>query len=364
MANSAQSTSAQHRVVLWGTGAIGTELLIAILDHRRDLRIAGARVYSPDKNGADIAELIGRAPIGITATTDVDEILALDADCVLYTPRNTSVDEVCAILASGKNVVTTAFLFHPRRINADDRDRLSQACQTGRSSVHGSGLNPGHLSGVLPLALSGMSRRIDRITLQERADWSFYDSTAITFDNMAFGQPVEDINPTANDFLAFNSGIFSNEVWLMADALNAGIDEVTATVEAVPATRDHQIFDHVLRAGTTAGQRWSWAGRRGGETLVEIEALWTVGGEYPSHWPKPQHGWTLTIDGDPKMRTHFLVMAGNPSASMREHVTASNVATAMQILNAVRAVCAAPPGFATMADLPLIRSVTGFGNST
>ncbi len=364
MANSAQSTSAQHRVVLWGTGAIGTELLIAILDHRRDLRIAGARAYSPDKNGVDIAELIGRAPIGITATTDIDEILALDADCVLYTPRNTSIDEVCAILASGKNVVTTAFLFHPRRINADDRDRLLRACEAGGSSVHGSGLNPGNLSGVLPLALSGMSRRIDRITLQERADWSFYDSTAITFDNMAFGQPVEDINPTANDFLAFNSGIFSNEVWLMADALNAGIDEVTATVEAVPATRDHQIFDHVLRAGTTAGQRWSWAGRRGGETLVEIEALWTVGGEYPSHWPKPQHGWTLTIDGDPKMRTHFLVMAGSPSASMREHVTASNVATAMQILNAVPAVCAAPPGFATMANLPLIRSVTGFGNST
>ena len=362
MADSQQSTSAQHRVVLWGTGAIGSELLTAILDHRPDLQIVGARVYSPDKNGADIATVLDRSPIGVTATTDVEEILALDADCVLYTPRNTSIDEVCAILESGKNVVTTAFLFHPLRIDAVDRDRLLAACQAGRSSVHGSGLNPGNLSGVLPLALSGMSRRIDRITLQERADWSFYDSTAITFDNMAFGQPVEDINPTANDFLAFNSGIFSNEVWLMADALNAGIDEVTATVEAVPAFADHQIFDHLLRAGTTAGQRWSWAGRRGGKTLVEIEALWTVGGEYPSHWPKPQHGWTLTIDGDPTMRTHFLVMAGSPGASMLEHVTASNVATAMQILNAVPAVCAAPPGFATMADLPLIRSVTGFSN--
>ncbi|CAN1560840.1 COG3804 Uncharacterized conserved protein related to dihydrodipicolinate reductase [Mycobacteriaceae bacterium] len=362
MADSTQSISAQHRVVLWGTGAIGSELLTAILDHRPDLQIVGARVYSPDKNGADIATVLDRSPIGVTATTDVDEILALEADCVLYTPRNTSIDEVCAILESGKNVVTTAFLFHPLRIDVDDRDRLLAACQAGRSSVHGSGLNPGNLSGVLPLALSGMSRRIDRITLQERADWSFYDSTAITFDNMAFGQPVEDINPTANDFLAFNSGIFSNEVWLMADALNAGIDEVSATVEAVPALADHQIFDHLLRAGTTAGQRWSWAGRRGGKTLVEIEALWTVGGEYPSHWPKPQHGWTLTIDGDPTMRTHFLVMAGNPGATMLEHVTASNVATAMQILNAVPAVCAAPPGFATMADLPLIRSVTGFGN--
>jgi hypothetical protein len=229
--------------------------------------------------------------------------------------------------------------------------------------VHGAGLNPGNLSGVLPLALSGMSRRIERVTLQERADWSAYDSTAITFDNMAFGQPVESISPTATEFLAFNSGIFSEQVWLLADALNAGIDEVSATVEAVPAVADHQIFDHLLAAGTTAGQRWNWAGRRDGQTLVEIEALWTVGGEYPAHWPKPPHGWTLTIAGDPTMRTHFLVMAGSPTASMVEHVSASNVATAMQILNAVPAVCAAEPGFATMADLPLIRSGTGFGNT-
>ncbi|MGV1006567.1 MAG: dihydrodipicolinate reductase, partial [Candidatus Nanopelagicales bacterium] len=89
------ANSAQYRVVFWGIGAIGTELLTAILDHRRDLTIAGARVYSPEKNGVDIAELIGRSPIGVTATTDVDEILALDADCVLYTPRNTSIDDVC-----------------------------------------------------------------------------------------------------------------------------------------------------------------------------------------------------------------------------------------------------------------------------
>lgn len=65
--------------------------------------------------------------------------------------------------------------------------------------MHGRGINPGNLSGVLPLALSGMSRTIEKITLQERADWSVYESTGITFDNMAFGQPVEMISPTATD---------------------------------------------------------------------------------------------------------------------------------------------------------------------
>ncbi|WP_231644664.1 NAD(P)H-dependent amine dehydrogenase family protein [Mycolicibacterium baixiangningiae] len=351
------------RIVQWGTGAVGTEILTTILDHRPDLELVGVKVYSEAKKGTDAGTLAERAPLGVAATTDTGQILALDADCVVYTPRIVDLDDVCAILASGKNLVTTAFLFHPDRQPADARRRLEEACRQGRSTVHGSGLNPGNLSGVLPLALTGMSRTIDKVTLQERADWSVYDSTAITFDNMSFGRPVDEISPTATDFLAFNSGIFSEEVWLLADALNAGIDEVTASVEAVPAQQDHEIFDYILRAGTTAGQRWTWAGRRDGETLIEIETLWTVGNEYPSHWPSPRHGWTLTIEGDPSMQAHFISLASfSRTASMAEHVNAANIATAMQVLNAVPAVCAAEPGFATMATLPLIRSAVGFGN--
>lgn len=352
------------RIIVWGTGAVGREVLATVLDSRSGLELAGVRVYSDDKDGVDAGELIGRAAVGVSATTDVDRVLATAADCVVYVPRLTSVDEVCAILASGKNVVTTAFLFHPARIAAGDRDRLLAACRNGGTSVHGCGLNPGNLSGALPLVLSGMSRTIERLTLQERADWSVYDSTAITFDNMRFGAPVDEISVDANEFLAFNSAIFTEQVWLLADALHAGIDEVTATVEAVPAQHDHEIFDHVLLAGTTAGQRWNWVGRRDGQPLVEIETLWTVGNEYPRDWPKPRHGWTLTIEGDPSMQAHFMSLASfTREATMAEHVNSANVATAMQVLNAVPAVCAADPGFATIVDLPPVRSLIGFGNA-
>lgn len=351
-----------YRVIQWGTGTVGVEMMTTILDHRDDIELVGALVYSDAKNGVDIGKLAGRADVGVAATTDVDDVLRVDADCVLYTPRTASVDDVCAILESGKNVATTAFMFHPRRMAPDVRDRVLAACAKGKASVHGSGLNPGNLSGVLPLALSGMCRTIAHVKLQERADWSVYESTGITFDNMAFGQPVESISPTGTDFLAFNSSLFTEQVWFLADALGADIDEVTATVEAVPALADHQIFDHLLRAGTTAGQRWNWVGTRDGEPLVEIETLWTVGDEYPPNWPKPQHGWTLTIEGDPSMRTHFFSLASfTPAATMEEHVRSASVATALQVLNAVPAVCDAPPGFATMATLPLIRSYTGFG---
>lgn len=352
------------RVIGWGTGAVGREALCAILDDRSGLELAGVRVYSDDKDGVDAGVILGREAIGVAASADVDAVLSLDADCVVYTPRLTSVDEICMILESGKNVVTTAFLFHPDRIAPADRDRVLAACLAGGVSVHGCGLNPGNLSGALPLALSGMSRTIRKLTLQERADWSVYDSTAITFDNMRFGAPIDEISVTANDFLAFNSAIFTEQVWLLADALRAGIDEVTADVEAVAAQHDHEIFDHMLRTGTTAGQRWNWVGRREGEPLVEIETLWTVGNEYPKHWPKPRHGWTLTIEGDPSMQAHFMSLASfEREASMLEHVNSANVATAMQVVNAVPAVCAAAPGFATIADLPAVRSLIGFGNT-
>jgi hypothetical protein len=352
-----------YRVIQWATGAQGTESIRAILD-RGDLDLVGVKVYTDAKAGADAGTLVDRPTTGVRAMLDIEAVLAIDADCVAYMPRNTSIDEVCRILESGKNVVTTAFLFHPARLPASDRDRLLAACAAGGTSVHGTGLNPGNLSGVLPLAMSGMSRSIEKVTLQERADWSFYESTGITFDNMRFGRPVEEVNEEASEFLRFNSSIFIEEVWLIGDALHAGLDDVTTSVEVVPARDDHDIFGIRLAAGTAAGQRWRWSGRRGGVPLVEIETLWTVGGEYPAHWPTPHDGWTLTIEGDPSMRTHFLTLASwERNVPMAEHVRAASIATAMQAVNAIPAVCAAPPGFATMADLPLIRSGRGFGNA-
>jgi 2,4-diaminopentanoate dehydrogenase len=350
-----------YRVIQWATGAQGVESIRAIID-RPDLELVGGWVHSGAKDGVDLGALAGRAPIGVTATRDIPSLLALDADCVAYMPRNTSLDDVCAILASGKNIVTTAFLFYPKALPPADLERLVDACTRGGASIHGTGLNPGNLSGVLPLALSGMSRRIERITLQERADWSFYESTNITFDNMRFGRPPTEVDEASSDFLRFNSGLFKEEVQLVADALGAGIDEITTDVDLVLAEQDHDIFGIRLEAGTVAGQRWHWQGRRQGQTLVEIDALWTVGGEYPGHWPTPADGWTLTIEGEPSMRAHFLSLASyTRDLPMTEHVRAASIATAMQAVNAIPALCHAAPGIRTMADLPLIRSGLGFG---
>lgn len=61
----------RYSVIPWGTGAVGAEMVTTIIDHRPDLEIVGARVYSDGKDGADIGTLVGRNPIGVTATTDI-----------------------------------------------------------------------------------------------------------------------------------------------------------------------------------------------------------------------------------------------------------------------------------------------------
>src|SRR3954454_11264086 len=104
-----------YRVIQWATGAQGVESIRAIID-RPDLELVGGWVHTPAKDGADLGTLADREPIGVHATRHIDVLLELAADCVAYMPRNTSLDEVVALLASGKNVVTTAFLFYPQAL--------------------------------------------------------------------------------------------------------------------------------------------------------------------------------------------------------------------------------------------------------
>src|SRR5580704_8025392 len=93
-----------YRVVQWATGNVGRAAIEGVLNHP-DLELAGCWVHSEDKDGADIGTLVGRAPIGIAATRDVDALLALDADCVVYSPIFADVETVTRILESGTNVV-------------------------------------------------------------------------------------------------------------------------------------------------------------------------------------------------------------------------------------------------------------------
>ena len=71
-----------YRVIQWATGGVGRAAIEGVLDHP-ELELAGCWVHSPEKVGIDVGEIVGRDPVGVRATNDVDELLRLRADCVI-----------------------------------------------------------------------------------------------------------------------------------------------------------------------------------------------------------------------------------------------------------------------------------------
>ncbi len=216
------------RVVQWATGNIGSRSLRQVIEHP-GLELAGVYVTSAAKSGRDAGDLCGLPPTGLAATSDVDEILALGADCVLYMPASCDLDQVCRILAAGTNIVTTRGEFlHPGSMPPADRERVERACAEGGASIHSTGSSPGFISEAMPLALASIQRRLHALTINEYADLSSRDSPDLLFNLMGFGHPVDEFPP---ERFAFGAYSFGPSMRLVAEAVGLPLDSVSATGE-------------------------------------------------------------------------------------------------------------------------------------
>lgn len=349
------------KVIQWATGGVGAEALRGIIEHPQ-LELVGVKAFGSDKHGKDAGDLCGVAPTGVVATSSFEDILATDADCVSYMPNLASLDDVCQLLRSGKNVACSPFLFYARNLPDSERRQLVEACEAGNSSVYGTGIHPGFAGMVLPLAMSGLSRTVDKVLIQERADWSFYDRPKITFDNMRFGSPPDEVSMAKVPFLDFNARIFSDQVRMLADAFGAPLDDIRIEEESLAASESYDIICGRIEKGTVNAQRYVIQGIVKGEPRIEIQLLWTVGGGYPDHWQAPADGWTVTLEGNPSIQLHGMTLASYENAgncSIADHVHASEIATAMQVVNSIPALCEAEAGIRGAFELGGVYSGTG-----
>jgi 4-hydroxy-tetrahydrodipicolinate reductase len=261
------------RVIQWGTGNAGRHALRAIIG-RPDLALVGVHAHAPHKVGRDAAELCGLdEPTGVTATADIDDLLASNADCVSYmaqgeTRIRDTIDDLTRILAAGKNVVNTAlvFLVYPPSIPAGLRATLEAACADGGSSLFTSGLDPGWSGDVLPLALAGACETVDSIRVTEMMDYSTYEDPGFTGVFFGYGRPVDDDAPLfAPGAIA---GGWGGMVHLVADALGWTVEELREEHERLPAPETFETAMGTIGAGTCAGVRFELQGLVGGRPVV------------------------------------------------------------------------------------------------
>jgi hypothetical protein len=336
------------RVVQWTTGNVGRLSVRAVVANPA-LELVGCYAWSADKVGRDAGELCGIEPVGVSATDDAEALLALRPDCVVYNPMWQDVDELVRILGAGVNVVSTAAFITGAGLGSDC-DRIAEACARGGASMFGTGVSPGFAE-LLAIVAAGICERVDKVTVREEADTTFYDSPATEL-LAGFGRPIDD--PGLPAMTAEGTAVFGEAVALVGDALGVELDEIVCEAEYAQTTADLVMESWTIPAGCVAGLAASWQGRVGGRTVVDLNVRWKKGQTLEPNWPI-EDGWTITVDGLPTVRTRvdFLPPPDFEATTMAEFMVIGHIMTAMPAVNAIPRVVAAPPGIVTYTDLPL-----------
>ena len=158
--------------------------------------------------------------------------MALDADCVVYSPVFADPDVVTRILESHKNVVTPLGWFYPP---AEERQRLDAICRNSGVTLHGTGIHPGGITERFPLMVSALSGSITRVRAEEFSDIRTYGAPDVIRDWMLFGKTPEE-SRTSIMAEALGAG-FRQSVWMVADELGFELDpQLRTTHEMAVAT--------------------------------------------------------------------------------------------------------------------------------
>jgi 4-hydroxy-tetrahydrodipicolinate reductase len=352
-----------YRLIQWGTGGVATEALQFVLDSS-DLQLVGVKCYIAEKNGQDAGRLAGRAPNGVPVLLDADELLRIDADCVLFMPRDAFldptipgspaaawVDDIAQVLESGKNVVSplqSAMHFRQLADGEALRSRLQAACERGGVSVFFTGLDPGFISDCLAMTLSSAAGRIEQVRTLEVIDYETYGA-ASTLESMGFGQLPESVSGTTDESLVPSWGC---ALWLVADALGVEIDDIVLEAETFAAPDDFTSPGGLhIAAGSVGALQWSITAMVGGQPRIVARHIGRIGSAMAPHWPQigENGGYRVEIDGDPPLRAELpLGLPGGTGTCLGDAVRM----TAARCVNAVAAVVTAPVGYHLLTAMP------------
>jgi hypothetical protein len=342
----------RYRVVQWSTGEVGS-IAVRVLAARPDLDLVGVWVHSPAKAGRDAGELAGLAPIGVTATSDADALLALKPDCVCYTASGESRPEECVrdigrMLAAGINVVTTSIpgLMHPAGYNPKHVDRLEAACREGGASLYASGIEPGFAGDQLVLTLSTLSHRIRSVRTQEIFSYTDYPVAFTMFEVFGFGKPPE--HRCIMEIPGIQTSSWGPPVRMVADCLGAQLDGIREVYEKRVIDRRLEVAAGVIEPGTVAAVRFETIGVVDGRDAIVIEHINRMANDVAPDWPSsPRDGtYRIVFEGDPDMTCELQM--GKPETFVEHGL----IGTAMRVVNAIPYVCEAAPGLVTSATLP------------
>jgi 4-hydroxy-tetrahydrodipicolinate reductase len=300
------SARAPYRVVVFGPGKMGS-VAIWELSRRPEFELVGVRGYSAEKAGRDPGELIGVDPVGVTITTDREQALAIDCDCILYTARdmgnNNTDEEIFRLLSAGRNVVTpipynNAALWREPEFNA----RLAKSCSDGGSSFHSTGMSPDMISERIALALTGMSAELQSFTIRE--NWPVAGLDPVLLQAVGIGAPLElaEENPVP---AIISKNILMSVGYSAERAFGVTFDSIEESHAFVASPVDVDVHGVRAAKGTVGRVTHRFEGRVdavGPDPLFTLELNWYLGNENLPQGVNPGEYWVVEMEGVPSAR--------------------------------------------------------------
>jgi 2,4-diaminopentanoate dehydrogenase len=323
------------RVLHVGLGPIGAAVARQVAS-RGGFRIVGGVDIDPYKRGRDVGTVIelGRQ-VRLKVTTDVADTIRATKPDVAIVCTSSSLKQVMpqfeVILKRRVPIVTTTEeAAYPAPANRRLAKQLDAIARRAKVAVLATGVNPGFTMDALPIALTAVCERVDRIEIERVQDAR---QRRMPFQQkIGAGLTREQFERKVNDGSVGHVG-FRESIQMIADAMGWKLNRLTEAIEPQMADRTVESEYLAVDPGYVCGILQDGVGYVGGEPKITLRLEAYLGA--------PESYDAVLIDGSP--RIYSKIHGG----------LHGDVATASMAVNSIPAVLAATPGYHTMRDVRL-----------
>ena len=222
------------RVLHVGLGPIGAAVAKQIAA-RRGFRIVGAVDIDPLKIGQDVGDVIDwKRKLRVKVGVDIGKTIKASKPDVAVLCTSSSLKgilpELLEVLKHRVPVVTTTEeAAYPRKANSELAKRIDQAAKKAKVAVLGTGVNPGFTMDALPIALSAVCERVDRVEVRRVQDARI---RRLPFQQkIGAGLTLEEFQRRVESGGVRHVG-FTESIQMIGDAMGWKLDKITDDVAA------------------------------------------------------------------------------------------------------------------------------------
>jgi len=323
------------RVLHFGLGPIGAAIVKQVAS-RPGFKIVGAIDIDTAKVGRDLGDVVGLSKrLSVKVSAEAAKALKSANPDVVVLCTGSSIKEVLpqieTILKAKVPIVsTTEELSYPGYTHIRQARLIHAMAKKAKVAVLGTGVNPGFAMDALPIALTAVCERVDRIVVHRVQDARI---RRLPFQQkIGAGLTTEQFNKKKADGSVRHVGL-TESIAMIADAMGWTLDRISDDIQPKLASVTISSEYLAVDPGYVAGIIQDGVGYRKNEPVIKLHMEAFLG--------SPETYDSVDIEGSPNLS---MKIAGGIHG---------DVATASIVVNSIPKVLQATPGLHTMRDLPL-----------